>query len=181
MGGPYEKRDGFAVASPQLLRDSLARKLVPVADKLRDLQTRLGGRPYRVKVVRTTWSGLKRGVGVEQVVSELELLPTPLVVDLNGLGEEVSAVGVTEVGQVILQEVSGRYTEDHLTGVDAEGNPVGDSDSLYYEIESFRPDGQPAERRRFALASVPYYAATKFQWTITLDAQLAKRGRNGRP
>jgi len=179
--GDGEKKDGFSVSGPRLLARSLQRMLVPVVDKVRDLNTRLGMRPYRVRVVRTTWGSGERGVGVEVVVSEMELLPTPLLVDMNTLSEEVTAVGRVEVGTVTLREVSGRYTEDHLTGVDSEGNPVGDSDSLYYEVDMFRPDGQPGERRRFALASVPFYDAPRAQWVVTLDAQLARRGRDGSP
>ena len=179
--GDEEKKGGYAVSTPNLLQGSLARKLVPVADGLRNLNTLFGLRPYRVRIVRTTWAGKRRGVGVEQVVNELELTPTPKLVDLNTLQEVVTAVGVTEVGQATLEEISGRYTEDQLTGVDPSGNSVGPMDSLYYEIQSFRPDGRPADRRRFALASTPFYAATKVQWIVTLDAQLDHRDRDGRP
>lgn len=178
---PGETVDGFTVATPELLKNSLAQRLVPVADGLRDLFTKLGARPYRVRLVRTRSSVGKRGMGVESVVLELEILPTPKVIDLNTLGEVVTPVGPAEIGIVQLQQVSGRYTEDALTGVDPHGNPVGDGDDLYYEIEFFRPDGQASEKRRFALASAPYYHATKFQWTVDLDAQIEKRRRDGRP
>lgn len=181
MGDERDKVDGFDVSSPQLLKHSLARKLVPVVDKLRNLKTRLGARPYRVRIVRTTWSGRKRGVGTETVTHELELLPTPLVVDLGTLQEVVSEVGVVEVGQATVSEISGRYSEDHMLGVDADGNAPGASDSLYYEIQILRPDGQQGERKRFQLASTPYYHATRMQWQVTLDASIEHRGRKGRP
>ena len=176
-----EKVDGFDVSTPELLKHSLARKLVPVADNLRNLKTKLGARPYRVRIVRTRWGGRKRGVGVEVVTQVLELVPTPLVVDLGTMQEVVSEVGVVETGQATVTEISGRYSEDHLLGVDADGNPVGHADSLYYEIQYIRPDGAPTERKRFHLASTPHYNATSMMWTISLDASIDSRQRNGRP
>jgi hypothetical protein len=176
-----DKIGGFTVTTPDTLRGSLAQRLVPVVDRVRDLNTSLGMRPYRVRIVRTRWAGGRRGVGVESVVFEIDILPTPKVVDLNTLQEMVTPVGVTEIGLVQLQEVSGRYSEDFLVGVDASGSPVPDSDDVYYEIEWIRADGKQTDRHRFTLAVVPYYAATKVQWTLTLDAQLEKRRRDGRP
>lgn len=179
--GPYDKVDGFNLASPQLLQNSLARKLIPVADSLRQLKTDLGARPYRVRVVRTHWTGGQRGKGVEVESHVLELVPTPLVVDLNALQEMLSEVGTVEVGQVTISEISGRYTEDHLLGVDASGNAVSPSDSLYYELEIYRLDGQNGQRKRFQLASTPHYNATAFMWTVQLDASIVRRQRDGRP
>lgn len=178
--GPNQKVDGFTVATPDLLKKSLARRLVTVVDKVRDIATQLGARPYRVRMMRTRSTGHERGDGVETVVAEFELLPTPKVIDLNTLAEVVTPMGPTEIGLVQLQQVSGRYTEEFLSGLDPDGNPPADSDNLFYEIEFFRPDGRPADKHRFALASAPYYHATKVQWSITLDAQIAKRRRDGR-
>jgi hypothetical protein len=180
-GQPKTKVDGFTVATPGLLKSSLAQKLVPVADKIRDLYTVFGARPYRIRLVRTRWVGGRRGVGVETVIYTMEIVPTPKVIDLNTLSEMVTPVGTSEIGLVQLQQVSGRYTEDMLLGVDADGNHVGEADDLYYEIEFFRRDGQESIKRRFALATAPYYHATKFQWNITLDSQVEKRRRDGRP
>lgn len=178
---PDKEVDGFAVATPGLLNNSLARKLVPAVDRLRNLLTTLGARPYRVRIVRTRWTGGRRGVGVETVLGVTELVPTPKIIDMTTLAEVVTAVGTTEIGIVQLQEVSGRYTEDMLVGVDPSGNPAPDSDDVYYECEFFRTDGRDSDKRRFALSSVPYYAATRFQWLVTLDAAIEKRRRDGRP
>lgn len=178
---PGDTVDGFTIASPSTLRNSLAQSLIPIVDRVRDLNTQLGVRQYRVRIVRTRWAGGRRGVGVESVIFEIDILPTPKVVDLNTLQEMVTPVGVSEIGLVQLQEVSGRYTEDFLVGVDSSGSPVPDTDDVYYEIEWIRADGKQTDRHRFALAVVPYYAATKVQWTLTLDAQLEKRRRDGRP
>jgi hypothetical protein len=178
---PIREKDGFAVVTPGLMRHTLAQRLIKPVDKVRDIATRLGARPYVVRIVRTRWSGVRRGEGMEQLVSSEEILPNPKLIDLNTLSEIVTPVGPTEIGLVQLQQVSGRYTEDYLTGVDGHGNPPAATDDLYYEIQFFRPDGEEAGRHRFALASAPYYAASKVQWIITLDAAVEKRRRDGRP
>jgi hypothetical protein len=178
---PIREKDGFAVVTPGLMRHALAQKLIRPVDRIRDIATRLGARPYVVRLVRTRWSGSRRGEGMESLLTAEEILPTPKVIDLNTLSEVVTAVGPTELGLVQLQQVSGRYTEDYLTGVDPAGNPPAATDDSYYEIEFFRPDGQPAGKHRFALASTPFYAAARVQWVVTLDAQVEKRRRDGRP
>lgn len=181
MGKPGDKVDGFTVATPELLKNSLARKLVPVVDRARDIATRLGARPYRVRIVRTNWTGDRRGAGIEQVVSTQELVPTPKVIDVSTLAEVVTPIGTTEIGLVQLQQVSGRYTEEFLSGVDPDGRPPAPTDDVFYEIEFFRTDGRQSDKHRFALANAPYYNATKVQWLVTLDAQVEKRRRDGRP
>jgi hypothetical protein len=178
-GGP--KKDGFTVPTPAFLRDSLAQKLVPAVDKIRDIYTQLGARPYRVRILRTRSSGPRRGVGVEQVIHELELLPTPLVVDMQSLSEMLSPVGRYEQGVVQLQYVSGRYTEEILLGVGPNGGQVAPNETVYYEIEFFRRDGSPSEKRRFVVDAVPYYNALKFQWFVNLVAASERRARDGSP
>lgn len=178
-GGP--KKDGFTVPTPEHLRSSLAQKLIPAVDKVRDIYTQVGARPYRVRILRTRWSGARRGVGVEQVTHELELLPTPLVVDLQSLSEVLTPVGRYEQGVVQLQYISGRYTEDQLLGVGPNGDQVAPNETVYYEIEFFRRDGTPAEKRRFVVDAAPYYSALKFQWNVSLVSATERRARDGTP
>jgi len=174
-------KEGFTVPDAGTLKCSLARKLIPVVDRIRDLYTQLGARPYRVWIIRTRFAGQRRGVGVEQVTHELELLPTPLVVDLRSLSEMVTPVGVNEQGIVQLQYISGRYTEEQLIGVGPEGSPVASNETVYYEIEFFRADGGPSERRRFRLDSAPQYNSTQFQWLVTLGSTIENRARDRVP
>jgi len=171
----------FTVATAGLVSNSLMGELIPIVDCIRDLQTELGNRPYRVRLVRTTWSTGVRGRGVESVVFTRDILPTPLVVDMTSLAEVVTAVGVNEQGTVQLQEISGRYTEDQLLGEDAVGNPPGPGDNIYFEITFYRRDGLPAELRRFVKQSAPYYKASGFQWNITLVQANETRNRDGTP
>lgn len=175
------KKDGFTVPTAARLRNSLGQKLVPAVDKIRDINTQMGLRPYRVNIVRTRWSGGVRSRGVEQVISELEILPTPLVVDMRSLSEVVTAVGVEDEGMVQLQQISGRYTEEHLLGNGPNGAPPGADVNVYYEIEFFRRDGGPSEKRRFIREGIPMYLAGQVQWQITLVSATENRARNGSP
>lgn len=175
------KKDGFSVATPERLRTSLASKLIPAVDKLRDIYTKFGARPYRVRIIRTRFSGPRRGNGVEQIIHELELLPTPLVVDMRSLTEMVTPIGVNEQGVIQLQQVSGRFTEEQLIGVGPDGTQVPENETIYYEIEFFRRDGGQAERRRFVRDSIPMYNALQFQWQLTLVSVVESRGRDRVP
>jgi hypothetical protein len=158
---------------------TLGQQLIPVADDLRDLQTQFGLRPYRVRIIRTRWTGGRRGIGEEVVSSEMEILPVPLVSDLTSLAEIVSPVGLDEHGGIVLSEVSGRYTDDQLRGLDIDGTPPAEDEQVMYEVEFPRSDGKPGERRRFHIRSAPHYFADEFQWRVPLERAHEGRDRRG--
>lgn len=169
----------FDPTSAQLAK-TLAQRFVPLADQLRDLLTKFGLRPYKVKIVRVHWSGGERGEGTLTVVSEASILPTPRMQDLNSLTEIVHAVGLEEVGMVRVDEISGRFTEDDLMGRDADG-VIPSDDEVFYEIEFPRLDGRSSTKRRFYPRSPPQYFAGKLQWSINLEKAHEDRLRNGDP
>lgn len=175
------KKDGFTVPTAELLKGSLGQQLIGVVDGARDLLTQFGLRPYRVKIIRTRFAGGRRGVGPEEVIHELELLPTPKVVDMSALTEVDTPIGINEQGVIQLQKISGRYTEETLIGVGPDGKQVAPNETVYYEIEFFRRDGRPSEKRRFIRDSVPTYNATAFEWMVTLVNVVEKRNRDGSP
>jgi len=158
---------------------TLARQLIPVADRIRDLFVRFGTRPYKVRVVRVRWSAGRRGVGAPVIEREMDILPTPLVQDLSTLTEIVQPVGLDEVGSVLLSEVSGRFTDEELRFLDKDGTPPGPDEEVFYEIEFPRPDGKPGDRRRFYIRSAPFYQATNFQWNLRLEKTHEDRDRRG--
>ena len=160
---------------------TLARRFVPLADKLRDLMTKFGLRPYKVRIMRVKWSGGQRGIGVPTVASELHILPTPLISDLTSLQEIVHPVGLDESGPIQLSEVSGTFTEDDLMGRSIIGAAVAADDEVFYEIEFPRPDGTPSTRRRFYMLSPPHYHAGRLQWIIRLERSHEERDRAGDP
>lgn len=168
----------FTVPSGAGLARSLVSRLIPVVDTVRDLRVGFGCRPYRVRIVRTRWTGGRRGDGHEVVTHERELLPVPLVSDLSGLGAVVNPAGLAEVGTIVISEISGSYTEDDLRGYDDDGSPAGADEQVFYEIMFPRPniDGL---RRRFTLVSAPAWEPLRFQWTARLERARQDRDRGG--
>jgi hypothetical protein len=163
------------------LGNTLAQKLIPVADNIRNLFTRFGLRPYKIAIVRVRWSGGRRGRGVPTVVSSTALLPTPMVQDLSTLVEVASPVGLDETGAIVVSQISGSYTDDDLRFTSAEGQPPGPDEEVFYEIEYPQPGGNDSIRRRFYIRGAPYYDANQFQWTVRLERANEDRTRTGDP
>lgn len=165
------------------LSNTLARKLIGTVDRLRDISTQLGFRPYEVRVIRTQWTGGERGLGQEVVTYEEPILPTPLISSLDGVRRVVNVVGLDELGTVQLSQVSGRYAEGFLTGTDEVGNTLDGDTEFYFEVVFPTPgsvaDGAP--RRRFFPSTAPSYDAGKFEWTVTLQRSHVDRRTDGRP
>ena len=158
---------------------TLARNLIPVADKLRDQFTRFGLRPYKIRVVRIQWSAGDRGVGTPVIISEIDILPTPLVQDLSMVTEIVHPIGLDEAGTIIVSQVSGRFTDEDLRFAGKHGEPPGPDEEVFYEIEFPRADGLPGDKRRFYLRSAPHYYADQFEWHLRLEKSHEDRARNG--
>jgi hypothetical protein len=168
----------FSAPSSTDLNKTLARKFIPLADKLRDLMTKFGLRQYEVHVVRSRWSGGRRGAGQESVVSDVVVLPTPKIMDLTGLQEIANPTGLTEVGSVRVTEISGSYTESQLRGLDTDGTSPNRDEQVFYEIHFILPNGE-AQRRRFLLRSAPFYEAGKLQWSLVLEKAQEDRDESG--
>jgi hypothetical protein len=98
-----------AVLNTGLLGDVL----VGVVDGIRrDVRAALGTRPHEVAIVTRTWSSGRPGIGTPTDVV-LELDPPPMVTDL-GLRSDLRPAGREEEGDILLTEVSLRYTEAEL-------------------------------------------------------------------
>jgi hypothetical protein len=173
--------DRFTDPSALDLSQTLGQDLIDVADDLRDLFTEFGLRPYEVRVVRERWTGGRRGIGTPIVVREVHLLPTPRLASLEGLQNIVSSVGQVEEGNLLLSEISGRFTEDDLRGMVDDGAAIDEAEEFYFEVKfpARREGGVGAQRRRFYPASAPAYQADAFQWVVVLVRQRGDRRRNG--
>ena len=170
---------GFTKATGNTIRGSLVRRLIPTADKLRDLYTKFGLRAYSVRIIRTRWSGGSRGMGVESVSFTRLVEPTPKVSALDALTATVTGIGRMDEGTLYVTEISGTYTEEMLRGVDDDGTEPGADEDVYWEVEFVRPDGKEGERRRFVPSAVPAYDPGGLQWSVTLVRQQQSRARNG--
>jgi len=169
VGSSFTKADAGTVSK------SLAVKLIPTADKLRDLFTTFGLRRYVVSLIRTRWTGPVRGDGQEFVETAVPILPTPLITDLQGVTEVVNPAGLDEVGTILLQEVSASFSEEQLRGWDNQDNALEPNQDFFYEVEFVLPDGSQTVRRRFYPRGVPLMQPGRFQWVVRLERQRSDR------
>lgn len=169
----------FTTVTAKQAAKTLARRFIPLADSLRNMLTTFGLRSYKVSMVRVRWSGGARGVGTPTVESEEVILPTPKVGSLDALSELAQPIGLDEQGSIELSQISGRYTEDQLVGLEPGGREIDPNLEFYYEIEFF-PTTE-GSKRRFYPRSVPTYMPGRLQWSLRLEKATADRERNGDP
>lgn len=162
---------------------TLAHRLAPRVDRLRQLNTRFGLRPYRVFLVWTKFGGAERGEGDENLIKREELLPTPKVTDLNAVSKTLYTVGVLPVGTIRVEEISATYTADFLEGKIIEpGKPIPQPYSFFYEVvEDDRGGTAQTERAKYRIAMKPFRMPGKVQWTITLERMSDDLDRDGTP
>jgi hypothetical protein len=165
------EQDGFSRPTGLDLQYALGYDLVPVVDVARDIPVELGLRPYEIHLVRTQWtSGDSRGNGVEQVLADVCLLPIPKLISLDGVTLVMNPGGLDELGTVRVLDISGRYSEQFLRGLDEELNPPSSNSQFFYEI-LFPTLGQIQDtgiRRRFTLVGAPNWNAENVCWELTL-------------
>jgi len=157
--------------------ESLANCLGAVADDLRQLYTDFGLRPYRLFSIVTAWSGGEHGRGEERLVSETELLPTPRV-SLASLRGSLSDGGLRERGNLRVDQISPRYTEEDIYAI-FHLHPLPPQFTGWLEVREDARDGAYPPRRRFTVAGVPARSADQFWWEVDLVQQDPARNRLG--
>lgn len=172
--------------TPAQAKQSLASRLGKTVDKGRQIQARLGYRPYRVFLTWTQWDGTERGDGEQEVIARMEILPTPVVADLTALHQQGFSAGRTLVGSVRLTEVSTSYALETLLGTvipERGEDQIPEPFHFFYEIvEDGRhcpPEGD--ERKRFNLSAAPFLDAPNHQWVLVLDKMEGDMKRDGTP
>lgn len=175
-----KRDDRWTVHSPESWRGSLASRVVTLEDRGREIESRLGFRPYSLWVVQTVWAGGRRGNGHEEVVQEVAILPNPKISDLTGIQLMVTPAMVQEQGTILVSGISGRYTEDQLMAKAPDGTPEGQQVSTWWEV-MFLPGCGPGsgERIRFASKSRPNYDPDVGAWAVTLTRSYEGRARSG--
>lgn len=160
---------------------NLTTRLGKVADRVRQLNTRFGQRPYRVFLIWLTTDGEVRGEGIEREYKRTEILPTPLVESLDALRARYGAAGWIPDGNTRVSEVSTQMTADQLSGYldtsveDKIPQPI----SFFYEIVEDGRGDNPSVRQRFHLAGPPVRRPDKFDWLIILERESGDRQRDG--
>lgn len=174
---------------PRLLSDgeastSLADRLSKRVDRLRQINARLGFRPYEVFLVWTKWDGTERGDGDQSIVCRAPLLPIPLVQDLTSLSKSKFSAGKYPTGSLRISEISTCYKPDLLAGrvlPDAGEDQVPHPYQFFYEVVEDGRHGCAPERRRFNLVSEPWLDAENFQWVLVLEKTTGDMARDGKP
>lgn len=169
---------------PQEVGNTLAAKLIPVVDRIRQLSTRFGVRPYRVWLVHGQWSGLRRGMGQYQELNRTEILPTPLVAEMSAVTSVIESLGRNEEGGVTVSEISAKYSEDDLRGLtpdllEPNGKTLRPNVEFFWEIVENRTGQPPAYRRRFTFNAAPSLSRDTLQWRVNLATQNGEPGRRG--
>lgn len=170
--------------SPAEQRETLANKLVPIVDKIRRLGSGFGVRPYRVYLVHSIWTGGEVGVGRENVRA-IEIIPAPRVKSIGSLDEVTRSTGTTEEGDVEVDRISARYTEDDLLGRTPDlrdpnaPRTTAEGAEFFWEIRETRPSTPYPVIRRFAVRGVPELRRGAAEWVIRLVKQDYDRGRRG--
>ncbi len=181
MGGDSRK---LRLLSPGEAKTSLASKLSRIVDRARQIDVKLGMRPYNVFLVWTKWTGDERGEGVQRVVCRSPLLPTPVVADLTSLSKNSFSAGRFPVGSVRVSEISARYTTEMLEGKvvpERVEDEVPQPFDFFWEIvEDGRHDCAPL-RRRFSVSATPFLDAPNQQWIVVLERQSGDMERDGQP
>jgi hypothetical protein len=165
-------------------RNSLANRLSRVVDRARQIDVRVGNRPYQVHLVWTKWNGDERGEGVQEVVCRQQLVPTPVVEDLTSITFSPFGAGLLPVGSVRVTEISASYRLEYLRGLvlpDREDQVPHPYDFFYEIVEDGRHECPPAERPRFRVYGHPYLDAKNQQWVMVLERTSGEMGKDGKP
>lgn len=173
--------------TPKEAKGSLVNRLSKTVDRMRQVEVRLGGRPYVVYLVWMQWeAGLlpnERGDGNAKVVCRQPLLPVPKLEDMS-LRWNSGSGGRYRQGTIRLTEVSATLTREILTGAVFPERPEDEVPAPYeffYEVVEDGRHGEQPDRKRFVLAEDPFLDAKKFGWTITLDKQSGDMKPDGTP
>lgn len=158
---------------------SLGDSLSDVVDDARQIVADLGLRPYRIFSIVEQWSGGSRGRGKVSIISELEFTPPP-VLNYRPLRRDLGNAGVVERGDVTLERISPRFTEEEIRSFFPTNLDAGQFAYIEARYDG-RNQGTP-QRRRFTISSVPYLEIPRrFQWVVKLRPQDDPRDDAGQP
>jgi hypothetical protein len=175
--------------SPEQAKRTLANRFGKRADRLRQIATNKGIRPYRVFLTWIKWDGPDRGEGTDTLVKRIEILPTPRVKSLDNLSFSLFHAGTIPVGSLRVDRISvHRFTEDILLGKAFPDNPLPFGESpiekhlpapweFFYEVVEDGRGDFPAKRKRFRPMNNPVREAGKVHWSIMLERTSEDRSR----
>lgn len=171
--------------TPAEARHTLAHRLGPRVDRIRQIATKLGIRPYRIFLTWEKWTGKERGEGDMKLVERMEILPTPKVEDLASVSFSLFAIGTFPVGTLRVSRISvASFTYDMLTGHWVPKNhedKIPEPYSFFYEVVEDGRGDDPAVRARYRLLGTPWRHAGGVHWKLLLERISPDLGRDGLP
>ena len=145
-------------------------------DRARELQDKLGARPYRLFLVWQRWSGDEPGDGRAGPALRYEVLPRPKVLGYAGLTRNPTAIGIVPAGSLRVTEVPLWISFAALKGrehPERGARPLGppaDAREFFYEVETDeRDDSMPPQR--FRLSAEPERDESRATWILVLERQ----------
>ena len=165
-------------------RRTLANRMVPTVDRLRQMLTRYGLRPYNVFLAWHYWTGKERGEGYEKECKRIALVPNPKVEDLSSVALNPFSAGVVPIGTVRLSRISGAYTADVLMGrmlPKEHEDHIPEKWVFFWEIVEDGRGDDPPLRQKYRPLSQPMRRAGEVDWTIILERVSEDLDRNGEP
>jgi len=169
--------------TPSEAKRSIANRLGPRVDRLRQLSTKLGLRSRRVFLVWTRFTGEDRGEGDEHVLARVEILPTPKVSDATDIKRMPFAAGILPVGSLRVSLISLQFTFDQLTGKSVPGESArkapGPSTDFFYEVVEDGRGDEPPHRERFRVFGFPWRDEGAVSWAVVLERCSEDFGRDG--
>ena len=164
---------------------TLANRLSPLVDRLRQFSTKFGLRPYRCFLIWTVFDGETRGEGTERELARVELLPTPKTAELTSLQQSAYSGGILSTGTLRLDKISAGFTAAQLSGLQVPGQgqqpDMPSNVDFWYELREDGRGGDQAVPIRFRLQGVPYRAAGKISWSVILEVQNEATGLDNLP
>lgn len=154
---------------PNQAAQTLAHRFAGRADRLRQLNTKFGIRPYRVFLVWRSSQGQEYGTGNEQVERRVEILPAPKV--KQNLTLTLMSGGIVPMGSVVLTEVSAKFSENELTGKvvpDTNEVTIPQPYEFHYEVVEDGRDGSIPKVGYYRPLANPTREAGNVHWTLTL-------------
>lgn len=168
---------------PEEMQRTLAVRLVPTVDKIRNLATKFGVRPYRVFIVHIAWTGQRIGQGQPQEISRREILPTPRVREMTSTTEVISTFGRLEEGAISIDQISASFAEDDLLGKTPDmvdpAMPRGGlhNREFFWEVQENRGVYPAPIPRRYAVSGVPTLSRGGVSWRVSLTKVSVDRSR----
>lgn len=167
--------------TPAQAANTVTHRLGRVADNIRQVATRLGARPYRCFLVWSTWTNGVRGEGEEVETMRTEILPTPVVTSMDQIALNPQNVGLVQIGDVKVTEISVSFTEDQLMGRLGGATQVEQPQSFAWEIiEDGRQRDNPVHTK-FRVKGRPVLKADQAMWSVNLERVGDDRQRDGSP